>query len=60
MPIIRTGWNIPWKTCGKTTTGIGRKCQEELLVAARCNRMDTIRGTGDVWRRTAEMASVAG
>jgi len=32
---VGTGWKIPWKkTCGKTTTEMGRQHQEGLLVAA--------------------------
>jgi hypothetical protein len=43
MPIIRTGWKIPWKTCRRTTTEMERKYQEELLVAAEYKKMDTSR-----------------
>jgi len=43
IPIIRTGWNIPRKTCGKTTTEMGRKYLEELLVAVGCQTMGTIK-----------------
>jgi hypothetical protein len=43
-----TGWKIPWKkTCGKTTTEVGRQYQEGLVIAAEHKRMEEMgRGWG--------------
>ena len=49
------GGNFPWKkTCGKTTTEMGRQHQEELLVAAAYTSMEEIKKDRDIWRRNVE------
>ena len=52
-----TGWNIQWKkTCGKTTTKMGRQHQEGLIVAAEYKgKKETSNRQGnldeDYWKR---------
>jgi ribosomal protein L32E len=43
-----TGLKVSWKkTCGKTTTEMGRQHQDRLRISAKCKRMkDTSTGGG--------------
>jgi hypothetical protein len=44
IPKKSTEWKIPWKkTCGKTTTEMGRQHKEGLLIAAEYKRMEESR-----------------
>jgi hypothetical protein len=65
IPKESAAWKIPWKkTCGKTTTKMGRQHQEGLSAAAEYKKMaDTSRGQGYLrakcWRRQGPMRTLA-